>query len=94
MKAQMHRQSSMKTSKQKIPKGKLIVTEAQAKKAIATGKYLLHKALLYHTNHTDKQLDNIESKEICKMYTTDVCAGTKYCTLGVCHYTIGGGRGR
>jgi hypothetical protein len=50
MKAQMHKQSSMRTDKQKIPKGKLIVTVAQAKKAIATGKYMLHKALLYHTN--------------------------------------------
>jgi transposase InsO family protein len=54
--AQMHKQSAMRTDKQKIPKGKLIVTEAQAKKAIATEKYLLRKALLYHTNHTGEEL--------------------------------------
>ena len=56
MQQQTDKQSTMRTDKQKIPKGKLIVTEAQAKQAIATGKYLLRDAMLYHTNHTDEEL--------------------------------------
>ena len=46
----------MRSDKQKIPKGKLIVTEAQAQKAIATGKYLMREAMLYHTSHTGEEL--------------------------------------
>jgi hypothetical protein len=56
MKAQMHKQSTMRSDKHKIPKGKLIVTEAHAKQAIATGKYLLRKAMLYHTSHIGEEL--------------------------------------
>jgi hypothetical protein len=53
---QIKKQSTMRTDKQKIPKGKLIVTEAQAKQAIATGRYLMRDGMLYHTNHTGEEL--------------------------------------
>ena len=56
LQSQMTKQSTMRSDKQKIPKGKLIVTEAQAQKAIATGKYLMREAMLYHTSHTGEEL--------------------------------------
>jgi hypothetical protein len=56
MQKQDDQQSKLRTAKQTIPKGKLIVTETQAKQAIKSGKYILRHGLLYHTSHTGEEL--------------------------------------
>jgi transposase InsO family protein len=56
LQAQMDQQAGLRANKQKLQKGKLIVTDMQAEQAIKTGKYTLRDALLYHTNHTGEEL--------------------------------------
>jgi hypothetical protein len=41
MQKQEDQQSKLRTAKQTIPNGKLIVTETQAKQVIKSGKYIL-----------------------------------------------------
>ena len=52
MQSQMDLQAGMRANKQKLQKGKLIVTDVQATQAVKCGKYSLHNGLLYHTSHT------------------------------------------
>ena len=56
LQAQMDQQAGLRANKQKLQKGKRIVTDMQAEQAIKTGKYTLRDALLYHTNHTGEEL--------------------------------------
>ena len=56
LKLQMDMQAGMRKNKQKLKKGKLIVTDEQAEQAVKSGKFSIRDALLYHTNHTGDEL--------------------------------------
>ena len=56
MQLQMDLQAGMRANKQKLQKGKLIVTDVQAAQAVKGGKFSLHNGLLYHTSHTGEDL--------------------------------------
>ena len=56
MQSQLNLQAGMRANKQKLQKGKLIVTYMQAPHAVKGANYNLHNGLLYHTNHTGEEL--------------------------------------
>ena len=56
MQSQTDLQAGMRKNKQKLQKGKLIVTDVQAGHDIKSGKYTICGGLLYHTNHTGEDL--------------------------------------
>jgi hypothetical protein len=56
MQSQMDLQAGMRANKQKLQKGKLIVTDVRAAQAVKAGNYSLHNGLLYHTGHTGEAL--------------------------------------